>query len=503
MNFQLLAMALATALASISSDDGCYVPIRGVSVLSIQGSAGYSASCTTAETTVAPTEAPVETTEASEYTEALLLHEKRHSGLHPFARKLRTNRGPFQRHLSLLEREEAVDDSVKTVCMTASEEADLGAVPYAEFSLDAQYVIRGFAFTAGPATYYEPTSYTLNGRSDQTAAVAWYASQTDADSGTPWTSVSGSVGPLDVDFSGVYFQIFPKSPTSTVSGTAFSVQLLGCAVSQTAMISFRFKSSKSAISARFGKLSTFVTSLTEHVCLMTKLTRTPQACGRIVFAELQETTEVNSVDGGTPIQPSKVPNVEVYFRVLPPNLSTCTDCRDAATVQSNLLTDLSTSTSAGAALLRAIDTWIEDADPYMCYQKTCPSGSLCVSGVCATPSEIAVTEAEGTSMESKFTSAADIDQILNLSPLNVIEGVDQTAGALSFSGTPKVAGTMQTDATAPATPTTSSSEESFIQRFFIPILAISIVAGLLLVLIGYRFWARSRLPSGVPAAPTA
>lgn len=483
MFLQVAIIIFISSLAVLANDSGCTDPIMGASFVSMTGSQGYGVACTSAPTTV--------------ITQKMFREHKK--------------RGPFrvsfldrQGHLSLHRDVLNVTDSLQSVCLSASAVASSSDVAYVEFSLDSQYVVQGMTFGSNSKdSFYHPSGYTVNSKSGpQSPIVNWYASLVNADSGTPWTTLSADAtnGPFDTDFSGQTFRIFPKVATATIGGNSFTVQFLGCPVEQTAMVSFRFKASISSITDRFGKFSTFINDLTEQVCVMTRLSSVPELCPQIVYASVVEleSSAASVSNSTTQFVPITVPNVEVFFRILPPKLSTCTDCRDAQTIQTNLQTDLATSASPGAALLRAIDTWIEDSEPYLCYQKTCPSSTLCVSGVCVSPSDLAASQAAEDTQISTFGSAAQFDQILNLSPMAVIDGADQTAGQLVFTGVPVAAGAVHTteanqNTAAPAT----TSTDDFISRFFIPLIVIASLGGLILILIAWKMWNRSTLtPAG-------
>lgn len=472
--------------ATRSSSSGCSDPIPAIAITSLSGSTGYSIECTgLAATTISPDQYAEYEHYADEDYVAPNFVERRHK------------KHPLQNHLgkSFLRKTRRLDDSIKNICFTSSTEASMG---FLDVNFDADYVIRSIDFEPIPAALFTPTGFALNSQ-EIGGGASWYVSQADA--GSAWTSVPiGSTSEFTTDFASKNLHVFPKTNTPGLNGNAFSAQFRGCLASNTAMVSFRFTASLQSIKTRFGSISVFVDNLQEHVCLMTKLVSTPQACSRILFANIQETAQPSDSSDGV-IRPSTVPNVEVYFRVLPPNLRDCADCRSAAAVQANLVADLATPTSAGAALLRAVDSWIADADPYLCYQKACPTGTLCVSGVCVTPSNLVLSQAESTAPETTtFTSGTEFDSILNMSPLDVIDGVDQSAGRLVFNHVPVSAGVV-VGTTGTTTPTTTSSDD-FLDRYFIPIVVLSSIGGLILIFIGFKVYQRSQL-TAVGRAVTA
>ena len=471
MRITLIPLLSSSALAALEAD-GCWKPIPASSISVVGGSDGYTVACP-----------------GSDYY-SLTAHDE--SG--PFTH---LKRKPTHFHSFL--QTDKTDPSVINVCMTGSLSSQMTAVGYAEVTLSGPFVIRGADFSPSPvASFNSPTAFTVNARAGPATDAEWYASQPDADSGTPWTKLTGSTGSFDTDLAGQFVRIVPAVSTPSASGNGFGAKLYGCSVAETMLISFRFKSSRSAIVTRFGKLSLFIRHLTEHVCMITKFSPTPALCPRILFADLVEDTNSNPAPGA--IAPSVLPTVEVFFRVLPADPSSCTDCRSAENVQQQLVTALNTAGSSEAAVVQAIDVWIEDADPYTCYGKVCQEGSLCVNGVCVTPFDLVAQQSMDASTPVQFLSGGSIDQILNLSPLNVIANVDQTAGILSFATTPVKAGAVQSvqgggsvALAAEAQPVSTSTESDFIKRFLIPIVAGSAAVLIILVLIGFKLYERRML----------
>jgi hypothetical protein len=114
--------------------------------------------------------------------------------------------------------------------------------------------------------------------------------------------------------------------------------------------------------------------------------------------------------------------------------------------------------------------------------------------------------AANAQIDTQLLSAAQIDQTLQLSPLSVISGADQSSGILTFLKAAVTPGTVLkassdtssgSGAIGPksssSSPETPSSDESFLKRFLIPI---SVGSGVLLIiagLIGWRFYKRSQM----------
>jgi len=469
--------------ATNGDNSGCWKEIPNAIVESIKGSSGFTVDC---PTTGGPLAASMVVT--------------RHK------RPFRPGHHPMP--ISLIQRSAPVSfrDPPLQVCMQASDSATEDASPgFVDIKLSSQYVIRGAAIYDGATGgYATPSQFTLNMRSqdDQTTGVSeWYSSLMDQDSGAPWTPIiSGVMDEFGIDLAGSYVKIFPKSTTASksLSGSGFGIKLMGCPVDQTSVISFRFKSSKKSIIQRFGHISSFINDLTNYVCLMTRLSSSPSPCPRLVYADLQEQSAPNpDFTPSTAIQPDTIPTVEVFFRILPSDPYTCNDCRSAQVIQSDLQTDLLSPTSYGSNILKSIDVWIEDPDPYTCYAKTCPEGSLCVDGVCVTPLEIWAQKAAGQQLEEKipFTSSDDIDKLLNTPMLQVIPGVDTSRGMIVFSNTVAPAGSASTPAitkSASESITGDDSGESFLQRFMIPIIVVSTFTAIIIGLIIWKFFNRTQ-----------
>lgn len=449
---RFLLPLFAAAVSATVEKDGCWEAIPRTDVRAVTGSQGYAVGC--------PTDG----------SSSFLEKKKRHEA-------------------------EVID-----ICMRGSGSASqLTSAAYADIGLSEPFIIRGAEFTRSAAPgFYTPSSYTLNSRQSMNSDAEWYASLVDTDSGIPWSKLVDATGPFDNDLAGQFVRIVPAVTTGDANGNAFGVELYGCPVSQTVIMSFRFKSSKTAIVNRFGKLSAFINHMTEHVCMISKFTRTPSPCPRIVFADLQESKDRNPNAATNQLEPTTVPTVEVFFRVLPADAKSCTDCRSAEVVHTQLLDAINTSGSTEQAILRAIDVWIEDADPYTCYAKVCREGTLCVHGVCVSPTEIAAEEQAGAVMDTKFTSSTAIDKILMLTPLNVISGVNQVTGRIKFAknaiqpGSVLVAKDGSQLGAAQATEASSTSnDESFAKRFMIPIIVLSVIIVSILSLLGYKMYKRS------------
>ena len=98
----------------------------------------------------------------------------------------------------------------------------------------------------------------------------------------------------------------------------------------------------------------------------------------------------------------------------------------------------------------------------------------------------------------QMQSASQIDKTLQLSPLNVISDADQLSGVLKFSSTPIDPGTMlavnkQTGQVTAAVTTApdSTSNDSFLQRYMIPI---AVGGGFVVIvgsLLGYKAYKRA------------
>ena len=457
----LLVLPLAAA-----EKDGCWAPIPASSVISVGGSPGYMVGCSS------------------------------ESGPLSFVRgreKFKHRRG----RSSFLQQDGGEDDQLIQVCFTGSgSSSTMTQMAYAEVTLSEDFVVRGVDFTASSVA----NKFTVNSRNSQSEDPEWFVSISDSDSGAPWTKISvGSTSQFDSDFSGQYVRLVPAlSAGETASGTSFQAELFGCSSSHTALVSFKFSSSKSAIITRFGKMSSFITELAQYVCQITKFTKRPATCPRVLYADIADGVNPNPASDG--IAPAQLPFVEVYFRILPP-ASDCSDCRDATSVQIQLSKELSDTSSNAYKMLQAIDQWIEDEDPYTCFNKQCPSGTLCVNGACVTPMDL-MTQQQALSSrlgETQFASPAQLDLTLQLSPLEVIQGVDASAGKLSFSSKPILPGSVLTargstgltPAASPAPSTTSI--DSFISRFFIPIVVLGSITLLILALIGYKVYRRQYL----------
>jgi hypothetical protein len=309
--------------------------------------------------------------------------------------------------------------------------------------------------------------------------------------------MTGIMSELEVDLSGSFVKVFPKTPVTVEAGSlGFGIKLMGCPVSDTAVISFRFKSSKKSIIGRFGRISSFITDMTNYVCVMTSLSSSPSPCSRIVFADLEEQESPNpDYSASSSFQPKTIPTIEIFFRILPGDPFSCSDCRSPKTIQKDLESLLEQADSYGSNILRAIDVWIEDPDPYTCYSKICPEGSLCVDGVCVTPLELLAQQAAGQQLDSPVSlkSASDIDRILNLTPLQVIPGVDQTRGIIVFSKSRAAtsSGVNPRVSAAESSTTTISDLPSFWQRFMIPILVVSAFTLIIIGLIAWKAYSRT------------
>lgn len=463
----IFAISLLGSVHASGEIDGCRNSIRRASMVYVNGSPGYGIDCTSPASSLA------------------------------FMRGGRS--------YSLIESRRV--DPVIDVCFQGSgSTSQLSTAPFVEVQLDSTYVIRGVDFSA-LSSQSPPVSLAINARSTYDGSAGWFVSQSDSNSGAAWTNLV--VGPnqqLDTDLAGQYVRVMPNLPASasnSANGFGFGFELYGCSVAGTSLISFQFKSSRAAIIQKFNRIDAFLTQLTSYVCYITKFTTAPGSCSRILFAELSEGTTPNTLSNG--IGPSTIPTIEVTFRVLPPGPS-CVDCRTASTVQAQLSADLALRSTKSSQILRALDAWIEDSDPFSCYNKVCAAGTLCVNGACVTASEMEAITAANAQIDTQLLSAAQIDQTLQLSPLSVISGADQSSGILTFLKAAVTPGTVLkassdtssgSGAIGPksssSSPETPSSDESFLKRFLIPI---SVGSGVLLIiagLIGWRFYKRSQM----------
>jgi hypothetical protein len=467
-----LFIAAPILLSSASTDsDGCWVAFPPSTVISVSGSNGYSVDCAL----VVPATSMM------------------------VSKQFRSN-APMQAFLETDKRHRSLSSDLE-ICLQASNSTDVSVSPFAQFVLGGSYVVRGVAFSDSPVTgLATPVGYTVNIASTLGSADSvWYVNQTDSDSSKTWSRLPAGVPTMfDTDLVGSVLKVFPVVATASATQNGFGVTMYGCQVERTAIVSFKFQSSESAIKQRFNSISGFVSQLTSYVCVVTRLSSVPGPCSRILFADIVESSSSNpNVTAVTPFQPTTLPSLELFFRILPPNLKTCTDCRSAETVQSDLGAELSDLKSPGSRIMKAIDVWIQDSDPYTCYAKQCAAGTLCVNGVCVTPSDLAAQQATAVSLESDISFAdTSFDSILNMSPLDVIDGVDQTQGLIRFAATAPPAGKVHVmnGAVLETTPAPSTtSEESPIQRFFIPICVLGGVILVVSILLGWRMYKRSQL----------
>ena len=396
-------------------------------------------------------------------------------------------------HSSFLESKRV--DPIIDVCFAGSgSTSQLSTAPFVDIQLDGAYIVRGVDFSGlSVGNPVLPQSWAFNTRQSDSGMSTWFLTQKDADAAAAWSNLPlGSNQQLDTDIAGQYIRVVPKLDASAMSasGYGFGFELFGCSVAATSLVSFQFKSSKSAILQQYKSTSAFVTQLTQFVCLITKFTTAPGSCARVVYSSIAEGSVTNPLWSG--VGPTTLPTIEVTYRILPPS-STCVDCRTASVVQSQLASDLSTPSSRASSIMRALDAWVEDPDPYTCYNKVCDDGKLCVNGACVGPSELETQTASQLAIDSQIQSSSQIDNTLQLSPLSVIADADQTSGVLSFSKTPVQAGTVvkvssqtnEVQASAAVAPTTTSSQQTFLQRFMIPI---SVASGVALLIAGIVFW---------------
>jgi hypothetical protein len=451
-----IVFPVLAGLASGSEPDGCRDPIRRASTVYVTGSPGYTVDC------------PALAASYSQMSYA----------------------SPRQGHVfqSLLQSKRV--DPIFDICFSGSESASqLTTAPYVEVNLDGAYVIRGLDFStlSGRSGIRTPASLSFNARRTDSGQSSWFVSQTDADSGSAWSALA--VGPhqlLDSDIAGQFLRVFPKLTASDTAANnyGFGFELYGCSASSTASVSFQFKTSQTAVVQQFSKLSIFVGQLSQFVCLVTKFVTAPGSCSRIVYAGIKSGSVANPLSG---VGPSTLPTIEVTYRILPPS-SRCTDCRTAAVVQAQLASDLGDPNSRASSIMKALETWIEDPNPYTCYNKICSDGTLCINGVCVKPADLEGQAAAQLAVQAQITSGSQIDNTLQLSPLNVISEADQTTGILTFNKTPVKAGTVLTNAgqtTATTVAPSSTNEETFLQRFLIPI---SVAGGVVVAIGGILAW---------------
>lgn len=493
MRYLVLTVLSSLSLAVFYDDaDGCWKPIPTAAIVAVSGSSGYSAVCPRTNTSLVDvipdqTGGPMTALEVGDFTKRS---------------RIRRHRGPLRTRGSFIQASPA-QQSPYSVCLTPSDSAsaDPGSMSV-KFELSSQYVIRGAGVydpTSSSASSLPPNGFTINTQSSSTSDTVWYSSLTDQDSALPWSTLpSGKANQFNDDMTGQFINVFPKLP-STANGpakaTAFGITFMGCTVDQTALISFRFQSSKNAIAARFGVVSAFITQLTNYVCLMSGFVTSPGPCPRIIFADMQEATAANpDLTADSPFQPATITTLEVFFRILPPQLYACENCRSAEVVQAMIQYDLKDAKSKNSKILQAIDSWIADPDPYMCYGKTCPNGFLCVSGVCLTAMDVYTKETTNLDVDfaKLFHNSTLMDLILNLSPLQVIAGVDQSQGRIFFSNNPPAAGTVAGSAPSKASTeaTVKSDDESFLHRFMIPIIAVSVFTLIILGILGWKAYSR-------------
>jgi len=492
----LVLTFLCPFIVGADESDGCWKQIPNAAIVSVQGSSGYSVTCTPVATPTTAASAAVVSDAASTPLTAVEVGDFKDR------RRVR-HRGPLRVHhpQGSLIQDSASDTTLYQVCLTPSDSAPTGSMS-AQFQLTSQYIVRGAAiYDPSTPSALTPSGFTLNTQSTSTSDSVWYSSITDQDSGNPWSTLPVDVSNMfNRDMSGQYINVFPKlfsasSSSPAPTSTAFGISFMGCTVEQTALVSFRFQSSKNAIASRFGLVSTFISDLTNYVCLMSGFVTSAGPCSRIVYADMEESTSPNpDLTADTPFQPQTVTTLEVFFRILPPNIYACTDCRSAQNVQTSLETDLQNPSSKNAQILQAIDAWIADPDPFMCHSKTCPAGYLCVDGVCLTAMDVLNKEATSLSVDSAtlFQNSTTMDQILNLSPLQVITGVDQSQGRIVFSNNPPAAGTIAGTVSSAAAESTSSTtdDESFVQRFMIPIIVVSVFTLAILGILGWKAYTR-------------
>lgn len=457
---------LSFVLARAAETDGCGSVIAKSAISYLTPSTGYSVTCSSSTQT------------------SFALKKHRHT---------------FE---SLLETEKATDETTN-VCFTASEStSDLA--PYVQANLVASYVIRGIDLidiTSLSSGLTKPASVKLGAMPSSSDTPDLYASKSDLSSGMTWSNLAvNGHQDFDVDVSGQYLRLFPKIADSATSATGYSLGfiLYGCEASLTALVSFEFKTSENAVIRQFAKLSVFIDKLTEFVCYIAGFTTSPASCPRILFADIEE-DQLSVSTGG--VGPSQLPIIRMKYRILPPG-SNCVDCRPASVVQSKLAADLQDSSSKARSILTAVETWIEDPDPYACYNKVCADGTLCFNGVCVSAANLEAQAAAQIAVTKELKSGSSIDnELKKLTPLDVIADADQTSGILTFAKTPIAPGTVltvnkETGQVAPqsadSAPVTTSSD-SFLQRFLIPISVAGGVAVIILGLLGYKMYTRSLL----------
>ena len=470
MRFFAVQIVLGIVCRAQSELDGCQAEIPKSAIIYRSGSAGYSVDCSA----VAPTPTTAFTFKGS--------------GRRMFA--------------SLLQTEGAADQSSSLCFSGPGTNEGLTTAASATLKLNGVHVIRGVKIDE-IANNKKPSSVRLGSRDTENSPLEYYVSNSDEASSASWSNLPlGNTVSFEKDVAGEFVQLFPAIPPEATSanGYGFAVTFTGCQASLTASVSFEFETSKTAIVRQFKTVSAFTDKLSEFICNMVGFTSRPDKCARVLFAGIREFSKQNPVAGQ--LAPTSIPMIEVFFRILPPS-SSCVACDSAGTVQVKLQDALKDPKSTQSLTIHALATWIQDADPYTCYNKICDDGSLCFNGACIATSNLQSQSAAQLAIVSTLTTGTNIDSILTLQPLNVISTADQISGVLTFSKTPAppgqlpnnnnnikngpVGGTVTTQ-----TPVTTN-DQTFLQRFLIPISVAGGVALVIVGLIGFKMYKRSQL----------
>lgn len=367
---------------------------------------------------------------------------------------------------------------------------------YAAIQLSTEYVIQLIGvWDQNHFTIQVYDRFAFNTQSTKRSEINWYSTLEDRfDQHRTWSLFyKGASQRLKQSFPATYLNIFPmmgEYPKGTGTLTNFTIKLYGCKAETTSVMSLEFKTSKNAISSRFGSISTFVEQMIKFVCLMAGLDDTPDSGRRVQFADLQENTAPNPAwtHANSRFEPTTLTSIIVSFRIMPTRGNYCTtDCRSAQVVKSTLLSDFGNPNSNNSNILQAIDKWIIDPDAYMCKNAKCPTGYSCVIGVCLTDLAGVKTPPSnlGINFTNPFLNSTLIDTVLNLSPLQVIAGVDQSQGRIIFSNHPPEAGSLPGIQISKAYTEATNEDESFHHRFMIPI---AVVSSFTLIILGILSW---------------
>ena len=238
---------------------------------------------------------------------------------------------------------------------------------WVSFSTVSPFIVTHVEFQSSATDASSPVLLPSSVRLQSTVASdetpVWYRTRPDRDMGLPWTSLPSKTTIADVPdgFEFTNIKIWPSiAPKTDAVSMSFKPVLYGCLSNETEVIRLEFNSSKSAVETSFSAMQFF-----------------EQAVSQIILDHTNISTSRYVVHAADIPPQSDQSVVKIYIRLLPDS--------DSQSESVKTLSRYLFDNSALISKLQALQASIVDTDAYLCHNKFCDLGWLCVGGQCYNP----------------------------------------------------------------------------------------------------------------------